>query len=306
MGREQLRQAHAGDRLKGLSERQVADLHVYFAACERAALSSYLPRLPASINLPLSSVQQRAPPHEQAYSSVAAAGTAVVPQKHRLRSAPSRLGCRHAAAGAQHGHGRGAAAAPAGGGHGGRVLSKVLPAAGLLRRRPPPARPRLPLPGLQNRWELLRWEFTGPAGPWFQVESSHRASRALLQEGGQTPQPCPHQLPVRQCLAATYRASSPPLPACAHHGVVLPRRASLPGAEETPIHSKLLLHYARRLCTKHGALPPPDLAQLVTAEATLLVGCRWLMGRGARGAPLLPRVVVSAARGRHSRLLLHI
>lgn len=40
--------------------------------------------------------------------------------------------------------------------------------------------------------------------------------------------------------------------------------------EETPIHSKLLLHYARRLCTKHGALPPPDLAQLVTAEAQLL------------------------------------
>lgn len=40
--------------------------------------------------------------------------------------------------------------------------------------------------------------------------------------------------------------------------------------EETPVHSKLLLHYARRLCTKHGALPPPDLAQLVTAEATLL------------------------------------
>lgn len=40
--------------------------------------------------------------------------------------------------------------------------------------------------------------------------------------------------------------------------------------EETPIHSKLLLHYARRLCTKQGALPPPDLQQLVTSEAQLL------------------------------------
>ena len=42
-------------------------------------------------------------------------------------------------------------------------------------------------------------------------------------------------------------------------------------AEETPVHSKLLLHYARRLCTKQGALPPPDLAQLATSEAMLLV-----------------------------------
>ncbi|KAL4855050.1 Cyclin-C1-2 [Chlorella vulgaris] len=40
--------------------------------------------------------------------------------------------------------------------------------------------------------------------------------------------------------------------------------------EEAPIHSKVLLHYARRLCLKQGALPPPDLPQLVTAEALLL------------------------------------
>ena len=37
------------------------------------------------------------------------------------------------------------------------------------------------------------------------------------------------------------------------------------------MHSKLLLHYARRLCTKAGTLPPPDLRQLVTTEALLLV-----------------------------------
>ena len=43
------------------------------------------------------------------------------------------------------------------------------------------------------------------------------------------------------------------------------------------MHSKLLLHYARRLCTKQGALPPPDLAQLATSEAMLLVG-GWLAG----------------------------
>ncbi|KAI7837201.1 hypothetical protein COHA_008992 [Chlorella ohadii] len=40
--------------------------------------------------------------------------------------------------------------------------------------------------------------------------------------------------------------------------------------EETPVHSKLLLHYARRLCTKTGTLPPPDLQQLVTTEALVL------------------------------------
>ncbi len=42
-------------------------------------------------------------------------------------------------------------------------------------------------------------------------------------------------------------------------------------AEETPVHSKLLLHYARRLCTKTGTLPPPELQQLVTTEALVLV-----------------------------------
>lgn len=46
---------------------------------------------------------------------------------------------------------------------------------------------------------------------------------------------------------------------------------AVPAAEETPVHSKLLLHYARRLCTKTGTLPPPDLQQLVTTEAVVLV-----------------------------------
>lgn len=53
---------------------------------------------------------------------------------------------------------------------------------------------------------------------------------------------------------------SPPTPPCP--------------AEETPIHSKLLLHYARRLASKQGALPPPDLPQLIATEAALLVSRR--------------------------------
>lgn len=55
-------------------------------------------------------------------------------------------------------------------------------------------------------------------------------------------------------------------------------RPLLPFAEETPIHSKLLLHYARRLCSKAGALPPPDLAQLVASEALLLVSLEYRQG----------------------------
>ena len=43
------------------------------------------------------------------------------------------------------------------------------------------------------------------------------------------------------------------------------------------MHSKLLLHYARRLCTKTGTLPPPDLQQLVTTEALVLVSTRRLV-----------------------------
>ena len=42
------------------------------------------------------------------------------------------------------------------------------------------------------------------------------------------------------------------------------------------MHSKLLLHYARRLCTKTGTLPPPDPQQLVTTEALVLVSTRRL------------------------------
>ncbi len=34
VGREQLRAAHAGDRAAGLSDRQIADLHAHFIACE--------------------------------------------------------------------------------------------------------------------------------------------------------------------------------------------------------------------------------------------------------------------------------
>ena len=46
--------------------------------------------------------------------------------------------------------------------------------------------------------------------------------------------------------------------------------------EETPVHSKLLLHYCRRLTARQGALPPPDLPQLVSTEALLLVSRRRL------------------------------
>ncbi|KAL4436107.1 hypothetical protein ABPG77_005555 [Micractinium sp. CCAP 211/92] len=129
VGREQLRQAHAGDRLKGLSERQVADLHMYFAA--------YMQQLARS------------------------------------------------------------------------MATDAEP--------------------------LLRQRVVGTAAVYFR----------------------------KFYLRRDFCAADPRLlaPAC----LFLASKT-----EETPIHSKLLLHYARRLCTKHGALPPPDLAQLVTAEATLL------------------------------------
>ena len=71
------------------------------------------------------------------------------------------------------------------------------------------------------------------------------------------------------------------------------RRLAPACAEETPIHSKLLLHYARRLCTKQGALPPPDLLQLVTAEAVLLVGAAQWNAQGSAGSG---RRVGTAAR----------
>lgn len=59
--------------------------------------------------------------------------------------------------------------------------------------------------------------------------------------------------------------------------------------EETPVHSKLLLHYARRLCTKTGTLPPPDLQQLVTTEALVLVseGCWLMVGTAVWGGQML-------------------
>jgi hypothetical protein len=65
------------------------------------------------------------------------------------------------------------------------------------------------------------------------------------------------------CCRHRHHTPAPPRPGTRH--------APPPPAEETPIQSKLLLHYARRLCAKHGALPPPDLAQLASAEALLLV-----------------------------------
>lgn len=129
---------------------------------------------------------------------------------------------------------------------------------------------------------------TDPDSGWA-AHSMHRASR-LAARGGQ----CRSCGSTCSCVQPDRRPGwspreAPCFPARAARTHSPRRRPACPaapgGAEETPVHSKLLLHYARRLCTKHGALPPPDLAQLVTAEATLLVGhcCRGCKGADAGG-----------------------
>lgn len=159
VGREQLRQAHAGDRLLGLSERQIAELHVHFVACESAAcqrlcFSACAARFDYHFCVP-SSRKMRNNMYAWVQPAAARQRRGCQPAcRPRTLPAPP-LARRHAAAGAQHGHGCGAAAAPAGGGHSGCLLLEVLPAPRLLRRRPPPPRPRLPLPGVQDGWARL-------------------------------------------------------------------------------------------------------------------------------------------------------
>ena len=260
MGREQLRAAHAGDRAAGLSDRQIGELHVHFVSCE----SSQGCRACGQ-----GAAQRRA----QLRTHVVCCRRALLPLRPRASRPPAAAHApppppplprppRCAAAGMQ-------------------ALARAMVVEGepLLRLRV------VGTAAVYWRTFYLRNDFRAadprciaPACLFLAAKTGGRAegvAGAMGWAGGWWTQPASGRA---RCMLLTPATPVLSLP-------------NLIRAEETPLHSKLLLHYARRLAAKAGALPPPDLPQLVAAEAQLLVSLwplacgRLLGGRGSAPAP---------------------
>jgi hypothetical protein len=288
VGRERLRAAHAGDKAAGLSERQIADLHAHFVACE--GRQQCCCRCCRCTPLPLDADHQGllamgAPLFQDVVltlaATVLAAAAATAPARAIRLPCPAPV-CRHADM-QQLARSSVVDGEP-------RLRQRVVGTAAIYWRKfylkndfcSPGGDPRLMAPaclflasktgeprlqgGRSRRCghSMPGWAPTGGCLP--SLTALPLGPRALHRVG---PVAGPSSSPrilfkhTQCCCRHRHHTPAPPRPGTRH--------APPPPAEETPIQSKLLLHYARRLCAKHGALPPPDLAQLASAEALLLV-----------------------------------